>query len=175
MRKVNFYVFVCTFLYLPVIVKSQTTTGKVYATLQAVGYSTENVFAGGPQFSFGYAGNNFAIGPGVGLIILGEDKPYIPLYLSMMYSGSKKKLSPMGSFHMGKGFYKGTSRFLDDEYYLINAGFYGQVDIGLAIRIRSAKIHVMTGVTLMSFTAPGQNKDINETLFNVGLGFFGTN
>lgn len=146
----------------------------LYSTIQAVGYNLPNAIGGGPHVSFGYHENNFGFGPGVGLIILQGDGPYIPLYLNVIYAGGKRKLSPMANFQIGKGFYKGSGLFIGEDA-LVKAGFYAQVDGGMAIRFKKARIHLLGGVTLMSFNNQKEQTVFHESIFNAGIGFFTTN
>lgn len=169
-------VIILTILHLTEIGYTQQKRGHVYSTIQAIGYSTENAFIGGPHLSIGYSENNFAFGPGAGMIILprGGD-PYIPLYFQFMYAGGKKKFSPMANFHVGRGFYKGSVSFLGEEEQ-VRAQFYAHAATGLAIRFKKSRIHLLGGITLMAFQPyETTNSTFNESLFTFGLGFFTSN
>lgn len=169
------YVFLLTVLYLQSTAQQATKKhGNLYSTIQAVGYNLPNVVGGGPHVSFGYHENNFGFGPGVGLMILEGDSPYIPLYLNVIYAGGKRKLSPMANFQIGKGFYKGSGLFIGEDA-LVKAGFYAQVDGGMAIRFKKARIHLFGGITLMSFNNQKEQTVFHESIFNAGIGFFTTN
>lgn len=149
--------------------------GHLYSTVQVSMYSTEYATGAGPHVSFGYNDNSMAFGPGVGVLIMGADQPYIPLYFQMMYTGGKKKLSPMANFRIGKGFYKGSAAFVGEDSY-VNAGFYAEALGGLAVKFKKAKIHLFGGVTLMSFHTPAyETNTFHESIFNAGIGFFTTN
>lgn len=151
--------------------------GGLYSTIQALAYNTDNVIGGAPHVSFGYTENGFGLGPGIGLILLGTDKPYLPLYVNFIYAGGKNKLSPMVNFHIGKGFYKGWGTFIGEDSY-VKAGFYANAVGGLAVRFKKSKVHLFGGVTLMSFSSPGvynDNNSFHESMFTAGIGFFTTN
>lgn len=169
------YVFLLTIIYVEVRgQKPSHQHGGLYSTIQAVAYNTKNVIGGGPHVSFGYHENDFGFGPGVGMILLGTDDPYIPLYVNVVYAGGKKRLSPMANFHIGKGFYKGWGTFIGEDVY-VKAGFYASVVGGLAVRFKKSRIHLFGGVTLMAFSTPGTRNDFNESIFTGGIGFFTTN
>lgn len=173
------YAFLPTFLlsviYYNGIGQIPSKPGKIYSTVQAIGYSTAYATGGGAHVSFGAHSKGLGIGPGVGLILLGTSAPYIPLYLNFLYAGGKNKLSPMCNFRVGKGFYKGSAEFIGESSY-VKAGFYADAVGGLAIKFKKAKIHLFGGVTLMSFSTPAyETNTFHESIFNAGIGFFTTN
>lgn len=168
------YVFLLTLIYYNSNAQTHKEHGGLYSTVQAVGYNTENVTAGGAHVSFGFHQNDFGFGPGVGLILLGTENPYIPLYVNVIYAGGKRKFSPMANFHVGKGFYKGSGSFIGEDSY-VKAGFYAHAVGGLAIRFKKSRIHLFGGVTLMSFNNQSEQAAFHESLFTGGIGFFTTN
>lgn len=174
------YTLFATLIYLSIATSAQhkeVKHGHFYSSIQAVGYSTEHAFIGGPHLSLGYSENNFAFGPGAGMIILprGGD-PYIPLYFQFMYVGGKKKFSPMANFHVGRGFYKGSVSFLGEDAE-VKAQFYAHAATGLAIRFKKSRVHLLGGITLMAFQSYDtyDASTFNESLFTFGLGFFTSN
>lgn len=151
--------------------------GHLYGTLQVFGYSHDKGLAAGPHFSFGYYNDNFGIGPGMGIIITGGDEPYIPIYVNVTYAGGKSKISPMGQFQFGKGIQGGGDFIEEDIYMASRAGFYGAAKMGVALKFKKNRLHVLGGITLMTFqVVTGSTvQSFNNSMFTFGIGLFTTN
>lgn len=141
------------------------TAGKVYSTIQVMGYRTEEYYAGGSHLSFGYHNNGLIIGPGIGLMTLPKTELYVPIYCNFAYVGGKRKVSPMGNIHFGKGIN------MDGRI----CGFYGMAVAGVSIKFKKSRIHVFGGGTLMNYRYENDDILYQQGPFTAGIGFFTTN
>ena len=139
---------------------------KVYSTFQVNGYITEYAFGGGALVSFGYHKNGFCIGPGLGIVLIGHDNPYIPLYANIAYVGGKSKVSPMANMQFGKGVYAGDNG---------KGGFYGLITAGAGVKFNKVRLHLFGGLSFMNNVYAGIDNDVNEQVLTAGISFFTTN
>src|SRR5215204_4933538 len=163
------YALILTCMLLGLSMSAQEVSkakGEFYATFDVIGYTREEASGAGPHISFGYHNNGFCIGPGIGMVLIGHDEPYTPIYVNVLYAGGKTKLTPMGKLHLGGVFH------MND---ITHGGFYGQAVAGLAIKFKKTRIHLFGGMAIINQAVDGIEFDVNQSVFLAGIGFFTTN